>query len=171
MRTSAITQTNRAVRFSTPRSCSSEPLVVEARGIDAGPAAERIHFEPRIVGEQISIHMCAVIESFRARVLFERPPGFFRRRQRDRNNFKIRARPAEIRAACRDSTSRSESSHVLELPLHRDQFADPVARQRQQSSQLRVVERRLLRRRLQLDELPEPVITTFISTSACESSW
>ena len=56
-----------------------EPLVIKMRGIDPGRSAERVHFDPRIVGEQIAADARAVIDSLGAGVLLESPAVLFGR--------------------------------------------------------------------------------------------
>ena len=78
--TSAITQTNRAVRFSDAPSFSSSSRLLrssvaswagEARGMDAGSAAERVHLQAGIVGEQQAGACARVVRRLEDGVLFE----------------------------------------------------------------------------------------------------
>ena len=143
----------------------------ESRGVDARGSVERVHLQTGIVGEQISANRAP-----RSRVLStKRSLRRFCRCSRARAG-KLRGHRTqgplnEIPAAYRGCWWRNIRSRGFVLPLDHDQILDPAAGQLQQAEQLRVVERNLFGGGLSSTNWPEPVITTFMSTSACESSW
>jgi len=147
-----------------------QPFVIEVRRIDSGATAQRIYFDSRIVDEQISIHVRPVIEGLQQRILLKRSACFIRRGERDRNNFKIRRGLLELaQLACvrRRAVNLHAISNFLctsiNSPTPFRASANSDARWESSNADFSAVA-------CNSTNCPAPVITTFISTSARESS-
>src|SRR5579862_8430997 len=137
----------------------------------ARSAAQRLDFKPRIVRERPSLGVRRVIQRFLPRRIFERQTVLFGRGRLHAANFEIRRRQLKLAqlpgVRCpavdnHDDSNRFWIATNSSIPL----FASATSEASCTSSN--AVFSAVA---CNSTNLPDPVMTTFISTSACESSW
>ena len=177
--TRAITQTNRA-DGNAVEALQQERVVIGvgslwagiARRMHAGRAAQRVDLEPGIVGEQIAVGEAAVVFRLADGVLFERGAGLIRRRhgagkllhiEIGSGQLKLSQLPRIRRRAVNDHLSSNCLWIATSSPIPCRASASKSASCASSNGVFSAVA-------CTSTNFPAPVITTFISTSACESS-